>query len=211
MRSTDSIGRATRGLRNIALGAVLAAAIASASPARAGAQALGPQRQFLSLEPYYARMMFDAGSGSSRVGANGYGGRLWINMAPFSGPDPNLLGHMGLALFATYVPDQASRGASFVHYGLEDDIFFVNRPLGGVIDPFISVAGGAFRTKVFATGDATTKFALTPGAGIRIPLANRLQLRVDAHDVLLFGVPDGSGGNRTTSNYEFTAAAGITF
>lgn len=198
-------------MRRLASGAVLAAVVAILSPAHLRAQALGPQRQFLSLEPYYSRMMFDAGSGNSRVGANGYGGRLWINMAPFAGPGPNLIGHMGLSLFATWIPDQASRGASFVHYGLEDDVFFVNRPLGGVIDPFISVAGGALRTEAVGTGDATTKFALTPGVGIRIPLANRLQLRVDARDVLLFHVADGTGGNRTSSNYEFTAAAGITF
>lgn len=211
MRRDHFMAATSRALRSVALGAGLAALIASAAPAMARAQALGPQRQFLSLEPYYSRMQLDGGSGSSRVGANGYGGRLWINMAPFSGPNPNILDHMGLALFATWLPDQASRGATLLHYGLEDDIFFVNRPLGGVIDPFISVAGGAFRTKSSASGDAMTRFALTPGAGIRIPLANRFQIRGDAKDVLLFGIPDGSGGKRTTSNYEFTGALGITF
>ena len=45
----------------------------------AGAQALGPQRQFLAIEPYYERTMFDVGEGRSKQSRDGYGGRLWIN------------------------------------------------------------------------------------------------------------------------------------
>ena len=180
---TPMIARATRA---IALGSIALAALSVAVPADAGAQALGPQRQFLSLEPYYSRMQLDNGDGSTRTGVNGYGGRLWVNLAPFSGPSPNVLGHMGLALFTTYYPDQANNGVSILHYGAEGDIFFANRPLGGVLDPFISIGGGAFRTKDVNANQSATRFALTPGAGIRIPLANRFQLRGDAKDVLLF-------------------------
>lgn len=206
--------RGARAARRAALGMATLAAlavVATAGPARAGAQALGPQRQFLSLEPYYSRMQLDNGDGSARTGLNGYGGRLWVNLAPFSGPSSNLLGHMALALFTTYQPDQANNGFSVLHYGAEGDVFFVNRPLGGVLDPFISIAGGAFRTNDSSADESRTRFALTPGAGIRIPLANRFQIRADAKDVMLFNVPVSSDAKKTLHNYEFTAALGITF
>lgn len=210
MRTPLNIRSIARVARAVALGAVAVAGLSLGAASRAGAQALGPQRQFLSLEPYYSRLMLDNGDGSTRTGVNGYGGRLWVNLAPFSGPSPNLLGHMSLALFTTYYPDQANNGASLLNYGAESDIFFVNRPLGGVLDPFISIGGSAFRTKDTNTDESQTRFALSPGAGIRIPLSNRFQIRGDAKDVLLFGVPVTSG-KKTLNNYEFSAALGITF
>lgn len=212
MRSSDMTSRVRSIARTVALGAAAVATIAIATPSLASAQALGPQRQFLSLEPYYSRMELDnAGTNGGRLGLNGYGGRLWVNFAPFSGPSPNLLGHMGLGLFTTYLPDQASNGFSALHYGAEADIFFVNRPLGGVLDPFISVGGGAFRTKDTNANQSETRFAFSPGAGIRIPLSNRFQIRGDAKDVILFNVPITGTEKKTLNNYEFTAALGITF
>ncbi len=211
MRSSDMTSRVRNIARTVALGAAAVATIAIATPSQSGAQALGPQRQFLSLEPYYSRMQLDNGDGSKRTGLNGYGGRLWVNLAPFSGPSPNLLGHMSLALFTTYYPDKANLGVSILNYGAESDIFLVNRPLGGVLDPFISIGGSAFRTKDINANQSETRFALSPGAGIRIPLSNRFQIRADAKDVLLFGVPVAIDTKKTLNNYEFTAALGITF
>ena len=184
-----------------------------ATPAsQASAQALGPQRQFIALEPYYARLELDRGKDVSRLGLNGYGARLWINLAPFSGPANNLVGKGAIALFATYTPDQGENGFTTLHYGAQHDVFFVNRPLGGFIDPLLSVAGGAFRTKATGTDESETRFALTPGLGIRIPVANRLQIRADARDIIVFGSRMGPGGEKRTANsYEFTGALGITF
>ena len=220
MRTSSMTSRVRNIARTVALGAAAVATIAIATPSQSGAQALGPQRQFLSLEPYYARLQLDPGlsgisqngvNGGSRTGVNGYGGRLWVNLAPFSGPSPNLLGHMSLALFTTYYPSKGIDSTSILHYGAEADIFFVNRPLGGFLDPFISVGGGAFRLKDTATQATDTRFALSPGVGLRIPLSNRFQLRGDAKDLVLFKVPDFNGSKQTLNNYEFTAALGITF
>ena len=195
------------------------AGVGAAVPLAAHAQALGPQRQFLAIEPYYARIQFDAAEGSSKVGLNGYGGRLWINLAPFSGPHANLVGMGAIALFATYAPSGFGndKNVSIFHYGAQHDIFFVRRPLGGVLDPFLSVAGGVYRVNVY-NGIASqrqgvlTKGALSPSAGIRIPVPNRFQLRVDARDAILFGSPTGrTGASRTTHNLEYTGALGITF
>ena len=201
--------RTSRTVRMLAACGV-AALVTSATEVRA--QALGPQRQFIAIEPYYARLELDAGKDVSRVSLYGYGARLWINLAPFSGPSPNVVGKGAIALFATYTPDQNDEGFTTLHYGAQHDVFFVNRPLGGFIDPLLSVAAGAFRTKAVDIDETETKFALTPGLGIRIPVANRLQIRADARDIIVFGSRTGAGGEKRTSNsYEFTGALGITF
>ena len=176
---------------------------------KADAQNLGPYRQFLAIEPYYAHTRLDAGDGVDKVSLNGYGARLWINLAPFAGPHRNLISKGAIALFMTRSPAN-SDGVSVVHYGVQHDAFFVNRPLGGLIDPFVSVGAGAFRTK--AQSVSRTHFALSPGGGIRIPFPNRFELRGDARDAIVFGTNTGpNGSKRTTHNLELMAALGITF
>lgn len=181
-------------------------ALALALPtARATAQNLGPYRQFLAIEPYYVNMRLDdGGTGLGRTSINGYGGRLWLNYAPFV--RSRALAKGGLALFAH---TGTTNGARVVHYGAQQDVFFVNRPLAGFIDPVISVAAGAYRTS--AEGAHQTHFALTPGVGIRIPVPNRFELRVDARDAILFNQDIGTASKKTLNNYEFTAGLGITF
>lgn len=192
-----------RAMTRAALGALL---VLGASAGALRAQALGPQRQFLAVEPYYSRLELDAGSGESRLGVNGYGARLWINLAQFAGP---LNG--SIALFTTFYPDQADNGVSALHYGAQYDQFFVRRPFGGIIDPLISLGAGAFGFEDTASDEEETKFALTPGVGIRIPIPNRFQLRFDARDAIIFGTRDTDGSKRTANNFEFIGAIGITF
>lgn len=185
-----------------------AATLLLALPAAGRAQNLGPYRQFLSLEPYYVNFQLDdGGSGAERTSVNGYGGRLWLNYAPFV--RSRALAKGGLALFAH---TGSKDGARVLHYGAEQDVFLTNRPFGGVLDPVVSVAGGVYRTS--AAGAHQNRFALTPGVGVRIPVPNRLQLRVDARDAILFNQDVGSGSGvrqRTLNNFEFTGALGITF
>ena len=195
-------------MRNL-LRATLASVLVAA-PTVLQAQNLGPFRQFLAIEPYYARTQLDVGPNADRVGTNGYGGRLWVNLAPFAGPHRNLISHGALAFFASYTPEQSGKNPKIWHYGAQHDAFFLHTPLGHVIDPFISVGAGAFRLS--SGGVSTTKFALSPGGGIRIPIPNRLQLRVDARDAMLFGMANGvSGAKRTSHNIELLGALGITF
>lgn len=187
-----------------------------AAPAVAHAQNLGPFRQFLSVEPYYVSMSLDdGGSGAGRTTLSGVGGRLWINYAPFV--RSRTLAKGGVALF--YHQTFAKDGILIRHYGAEQDAFLTNRPFGGWLDPVLSVGAGALRTSVGAQRIGTTaipasvatKFALTPGVGVRIPIPNRLQLRVDARDALVFGATGADGAKRTASNFEFTGAIGLTF
>lgn len=204
--------------------AAAAAALTLVLPVVARAQNLGGYRQFLSIEPYYINVQRDNGSDASvrYSGLNGYGARLWINYAPFV--KSRALAKGGIALFAHTATDAGYR---VVHYGAEQDVFFVNRPLGGFFDPLISVGAGAYRRSVDAQtvlvspssgtvgtalipGVHTTKFALTPGVGFRVPVPNRLQLRFDARDAILFN-QDVGARKATLHNLEFTGALGITF
>ena len=173
------------------------------------AQALGPQRQFLAIEPYYEYARLDDGNGVPRTALNGYGGRLWINLDPF-----HFIPGGSVALFSSYAPRQGVNNTTALQYGAEYDQFLVRRPLGGIIDPFIDVGGGMYRTTtdVGAARYRQRRWMVTPGAGIRIPIPNRLELRADAKDLIRFNTkttPAASG--RTTHSLLVQAALGLTF
>ena len=186
--------------------------------ATAPAQSLGPQRQFLAVEPYYEYTRVNLGSNAGTANANGYGARLWINGAPFHFPL-----NSSIALFGSYAPDQNGIGNKTVYYGGQVDQFFVRRPFGGIIDPFISVGAGAYYRSygnyagyaANANGLApshTTRFALSPGGGIRIPIPNRFELRGDVKDLMIFRTPDaGTGLTHTSNNLLVQAGLGMTF
>jgi hypothetical protein len=187
------------------------AALALLSVARrTDAQALGPQRQFLAIEPYYERASFDAGVGVARQGTNSYGARLWINLDPF-----HFIPSGSIALFMSRTPSQGSTTSAFngvtaLHYGAEYDQYLVRRPLGGIIDPFLTVGGGRYR--IGAEGSRQSYWTLMPGGGIRIPIPNRLELRGDVKDQMIFRTPSGvAGAKRTTNNLLLQGGVGITF
>lgn len=194
----------------LALGALALAALSTARPAHA--QALGPQRQFLAIEPYYEHTSFDVGENVSKQSRNAYGGRLWINTDPF-----HFIPNGSIALFTTYAPKKTTAAGvrtDALTYGLEYDQFLVRRPLGGIIDPFVTVGGAVYRigTEV-ATGTYHKSFgALVPGGGVRVPIPNRFELRGDVKDLILFNQSrTTSGANRTTHNLLLQAALGLTF
>ncbi len=191
---------------------------------RAEAQILGPQRQFIAIEPIYSRLGRDLGGAMGRTWANGYGARLWINTAPFVGPGVGLGSKVGIGLFSVYSPP--SHGISTVHYGAELNVHTTDIPYGGFLDPFITLGGGVLRTRTGTANDfgltpqTVNKFALTPGVGVRIPLLNHVQARADARDVIVFSDPSGataagsstmSGSTRTTHNLEFLVSVGVMF
>lgn len=201
-------------LDRLVIAAAASAALAGLPAGHASAQALGPQRQFLAVEPYYEYTRVDLGTNAGTANANGYGARLWINGAPFHFPL-----NSSIALFGSYAPDQNRIGNKTAYYGAQIDQFFVRRPLGGIIDPFISVgAGGYWRSYTNpqpVNGVAyyhTTRFALSPGGGIRIPMPNRFELRGDVKDLMVFRSRDTRTGlSRTSNNLLVQAGLGVTF
>ncbi len=197
-----------RYLTSATFGVALCLATALSLPA----QKLTAHRQFLSLEPYYASTWLDLGKDVDREQLSGYGGRLWINLAPFSGPATNVLGRSTIALFATYQPDQRDQGFNVTYYGAEIAHHFVDVPFGNYFDPFFLLGVGDQRTNVFAAGDNGIDHTLmvAPGFGLRIPIPNRLQLRVDGRDILTFP-NDVDGKRRTSQSIQLTVGAGLTF
>jgi len=103
------------------------------------------------------------------------------------------------------------------------DEFLMRRPLFGMIDPFVSVALGAYRTSVSSpccmllsaastSPAAQTNFAFAPGGGIRIPIPNRFQVRFDARDLIVSnGSNSATGKKERTNRLLYQAAFGITF
>ena len=179
----------------------------------AGAQALGPQRQFLAVEPYYEHTSLDLGSSLSKDQLNGFGARLWINLDPF-----HFITNSSIALFGSHAPSQSGRAVSMTTVGAEYDQFFVRRPLGGVIDPFFTIGGGATlirgeRSAIFGRiGSQHAYGSLIPGGGIRIAIPNRFELRGDAKDLIIFNNPTGTNGaSRASNNLLLQAGLGITF
>ena len=192
----------------------LLSSFAAIATSTAAGQALGPHRQFGALEPLYAYTSLDVGPGGNRVSLNGYGGRLWLNLAPFSGPANNLIGKTTLGLFALTTPSQGNSGVTLHQYGADADIHFADKPLIGFFDPYILVGGSAIRLNVAGTntGLATggsTRFALAPGGGLRAQILNRFQLRGEAKDLIIFANHTSTAGkNRTTNNLQVVTSIG---
>ena len=195
----------------------LIAALGGISGKVASGQALGPHRQFGALEPLYAYTSIDVGPGGNRVSLQGYGGRLWLNLAPFSGPANNVIGKTTLGLFALTTPSQGNSGLTLHQYGADADIHFADRPLIGFFDPYILVGGSAIRLNVAGTGTGlatgrSTRFALAPGGGLRAQILNRFQLRGEAKDLIIFSNRTvNAGKSRTTNNLQVVASLGYTF
>ena len=198
-------------MRRVFLGACM---LACSLAAPALGQNLGPFRQFLAVEPYYTRLQLYRDPSRSPMGINGYGGRLWINLAQFVGESWVLPSTGGIAGFVSYFPERDNNDSTVWHFGAQHDLFFANRPFYGVMDPFLSIGVGAFRVK-----SATSRFtdlAVSPGAGLRIPIPNRLQLRADVRDAIVFESRPGASASadkirKTKHNLEIQGAIGITF
>lgn len=193
-------------MRPLAL-AALTAALAAGSAPRAGAQEnFGPHRTLLMIGGYATTLMLDGAEGQDRTRGLGGGARLMMNLAPFSGPGNSLLDRMVLGGF---VSSSGGDGISVLHSGAEMDLHPVHNPLGGRFDPFVLVGAGRFRTRVEGAR-AEADFALSPGAGVRVPLTGLFELRADARDVIVFG-GTGDGAGRTTHNPELTAGVQLRF
>lgn len=192
-------------------------AITALSSRGASGQALGPQRQFGAIEPFYVYTSLDVGKSPNRVSLNGYGGRIWLNLAPFSGPANNILGKTTLGLFALTTPSQGISGVTMHQYGADADFHFADRPLIGFFDPYVLLGGSAIRLNVAGSGTGlatgrSTRFALAPGGGLRFQVLNRFQVRGEAKDLIIFSNRTSiTGKSRTTNNLQVVTSLGFTF
>ena len=195
--------------------ATLAAALVAGSAPRARAQEnFGPHRILLMVGAYGTALMLDGAEGQDRPRTFGGGGRLMMNLAPFSGPGNSLLDFL---VIGGFVSASVGDDVSVLHSGAELDLHFVHNPLGGFLDPFVLASAGRFRTRVEGTwtgglqAGGEANFALSPGAGVRIPLSGLFEFRADARDVIVFGIALQGGGERTTHNLEMNAGLNLRF
>jgi hypothetical protein len=200
----------------LALGAALLAPL-PLLPAVASAQLptrprRGPR---LSIEPYAVNTQLDdAVNSTGRAGLNGYGVRLSIRQP--ARMQVGVLSRGGITAWGHWAPERD--GNVVRHLGVQQEVFVADRPILGFIDPVVSLGAGAYRltTRYSVNGvgpySATReRFALTPGAGVRLLAPGGLHLRLDARDAVVFNQRDPAGRRRTLSNVEFTAGLGLTF
>jgi hypothetical protein len=159
------------------------------------------------VEAYAARYALDDRVGTSKQNLDGFGLRLMYERRDPARPAASFLDRARGGAFATYTTKQGSPNLSTLHLGLQTDLSFLQRPLGGVLDPFFSFGIGIFRTSrenLVTTTRAgkrivESSFSFIPGLGTRIGIVDRLGARVDLRAPLLFGTSStanfvGEGG-----------------
>jgi hypothetical protein len=193
--------------RRLLLLAAALAALAVHAPGSHAQQVSQVHRRLLMIGVHGTHVLLDAGEGRDREGLTGWGGKLLINLAPFSGPGNTLMDNLVLGFF---VQGASGDDVSVLHSGAEVDLHFVYNPIEGLVDPFVTLGAGRFRVRVDDAGDELSEanLALSPGVGVRVPLRGLLELRADARDVIVF---DSEIQDGTAHNLEFTAGLNLRF
>lgn len=192
--------------RLLSLAGAIAGAALVLAPIRA-VQAQASNGSGLSIEGFATHYWFDAGEGNPRTEQNGGGVRFMIHS-----PQENLTGESGFArwsLGAFVVLTPKENGVSTMHYGGEMDAQLLSRPMDDVLDPFIGVGAGGFRTELSSFGgtlsSTNTDFALSPAIGTYLHLHPIISLRFDLRDVIVFGQ------SRTAQHYELSGGVSVGF
>jgi hypothetical protein len=174
--------------------AVLALAIAAAASAVAATplaivaqEAAGPQPYRFTVEGYLSQMSLDSDA-SSRTGLGGFGVRAMFNRSTVAAAARSFFDRASAGAFWTYAKKS---GVSFNHIGGEVDVALVPAPINGRFDPLISLGAGIFRASapsgVSGAKLTSSDFAITPGAGIRIPFFSGIGARGDLRAPIVFG------------------------
>lgn len=183
-----------------------------AFPASAGAQWYNAQEPALRLpvtvEAYFGQLR-PAGTVESYT-VDLYGGRVLWRLAADPVESP-IRSRTFVGPFGEYL-DVEPRGFSSVHLGAHADMRLLTVPVGGVIDPVVSLAAGALRTSVERGFDDQPAFAnrtnvsvtLTPAVGVRLGLIRGVAMRADARDMIVL-----RGNDR--HNWQYTLGIGATF
>jgi hypothetical protein len=178
------------------------------------AQALRPWRGPLpAIETSYARLRLDGSGGAIR--SDGVGVRLmWSSAALRDDAEATTPGRVDLGVYALHTPKRSVREPGFAStldfassaFGLAADVRPFAAPLGGRVDPFLSLGAGTFFTQVYhgisrapspLLDDSRTVFSLLPGAGLRLHAARGLAVQGSATDVVTFR--DGTRHNLATT------------
>ncbi len=186
--------------------------LASGFPASVSAQGFNAQeltpRLPVIIEGYFGQLR-PAGAVENYT-VDVYGGRILWRLAtdPIDNP---ILFRTFLGPFGEHLEVQ-SQGFSSLNLGAHADMRVLSAPLGGVIDPVLSLSAGALRTSAergsydrpsFANR-TNMSMALTPAAGVRFGLLRGVALRVDVRDMIVFRGTD-------RHNWQYALGIGATF
>jgi hypothetical protein len=145
-----------------------------------------------SFESFHMRIHFDGGS----LSADGLGARLMWHVAPLVGSTSTLARRTELGVFGAYTPKRTiptAVDASSYQLGLAGDLRPFVTPLGGRVDPFVSLGAGVLFTHAPAATVAppsplfarsTAMFAMTPAVGTRLFVLPNLALQGDVRDLM---------------------------
>jgi len=191
--------------RRLVAGALGALGVSTLAPVGAAAQR--QIEEIRTVEAYAARYALDDRVGTNKQNLDGFGLRLMYERRDPARPATTFLDRARGGAFATYTTKQGSPNLSTLHLGLQTDLSFLQRPLGGVLDPFFSFGIGIFRSSrenLVTTTRAgkrivESSFSFIPGLGTRIGLVDRFGARVDLRAPFLFGTSStanfvGEGG-----------------
>lgn len=184
------------------IAAALAAFALTATPlARARAQDVyGSTPSRYAIELYLAQYWLDV-PGRDREGLGGVGARMMFGRGDVTKAASSLFNRARAGVFATYTSEQ--KDVSTWHVGGQLDVPLFAAPVAsGVLDPFVSLGAGLFRSSVDVIGrtDSRNDFAFTPAVGTLVPVTGAIKFRGDLRDVIVFG------DDRTNN---FVAEAGI--
>lgn len=208
-------------IRDIAIALALAAGAALLAARPAGAQYgvpvyPGPGGR-LAVEAFLSEHRSPDGASGTRTRQDGVGGRVLWWLAE-DGARAGLASRLGVGAFLVRTDDAGASAGSpqrrTVHAGVEVSARALAGPIGGRLEPVLSLGVGAFDTReapvrsrelpwlvvtdlprrfeqpaAFAdqtTASTRTSLALTPGIGARLRVLPGLALRADLRDAVVF-------------------------
>jgi hypothetical protein len=199
---------------SLLLVAGLAFSVCAAPPAPSAAQlpatepAPAPAPTPLLLEQYLSRAQLDPAITGAPARVGGAGARLLRPLAAHDdGAAAPTASRLAVGAFATYAR-RGDPGLTAWHYGAQADLRLGARPLGGRVEPLLSLGVGALRTRHESDCGALppvrdacppraggrvlaeTAPAVSPALGVRVGLLPGLALRSEVRDVIVYqGTP----------------------
>jgi hypothetical protein len=168
----------------VAIGATpLAIATAQDSPA-------GVRPYRFTISGHLANYWFDRGGSADRASVGGYGVRAMFNRSDAARIAQGFFGRASAGAYATFTAEQD--GVSTQSFGGEVDVALFAAPIArGFLDPFFSLGVGVLRSDPDSpTVETSTDFAVTPGAGTRIPFFSGMGFRGDLRVPMVFSDGD---------------------
>ena len=203
--------RMTR-LSNLAFGVLaLSAAPLAAARAQDVADPYNPSR--FAVEGYLSHTLLESDANDDREGQGGFGVRVMFGQAQASRVVSTFFNRARVGGFFTYNGEQGELELKSIHYGVQADFPLLAAPAEATgplrFDPFLSLGAGIFNVSTpgttTGTRNSSNDFAITPAAGVLVPITGEIKFRGDIRDAIVFG--EGS----TTNNFIFEGGISIGF